>query len=114
MANLLIFLQINVFTLYVLLPIKCVYYSETCVLSHIRLFEILWTVACQAFLSMGFCRQEYWSGLPLLTPEDIPDPGIKPASPDNPALEGGFFTTGPPGKSRGRLLIVSEIMKQLG
>ena len=102
------------FTSYVLLPIKCVYYSETCVLSRIRLFEILWTVACQALLSMGFSSQEYWSGLPLPTPEDIPDPGIKSTSPATPALGGGFFTTGPPGKSRGQLLIVSERMKQLG
>ena len=61
--------------------------------SRIRLFVILWTVARQAPLSMGFSRQEYWSGLPLPTPEDLPDPGIKPASPKSPALAGGFFTT---------------------
>ena len=83
-------------------------------LNRIQLSEVLWTVACQALLSMGFSRQEYWSGLPLPTPEDIPDPGIKPTSPATPALEGGFFTTGPPGKSRGHLLTVSERMKQLG
>ena len=46
--------------------------------------------ACQAPLSMGFSRQEYWSGLPCLSPEDLPDPGIEPGS---PALTGGFFTT---------------------
>ena len=40
-----------------------------------------WTVACQAPLSMGFSRQEYWSGLPFLSPGDLPDPGIKPGSP---------------------------------
>ena len=39
------------------------------------------TVACQAPLSMGFSRQEYWSGLPFPSPEDLPDPGIKPGSP---------------------------------
>ena len=61
--------------------------------SHIRLFVILWTVARQAPLSMGFSRQEYWSGLPCPPPEDLPDPGIKPASPKSPALAGGFFTT---------------------
>ena len=61
--------------------------------SHIRLFVILWTVARQAPLSMGFSRQEYWSGLPYPPPEDLPDPGIKPASPKSPALAGGFFTT---------------------
>ena len=41
----------------------------------------LWTVACHAPLSVGFSRQEYWSGLPFLSPGDLPDPGIKPASP---------------------------------
>ena len=51
---------------------------------------IPWTVACQAPLSMGFSRQEYWSRLTFLSPGDIPDPGIKPMS---PALAGGFFTT---------------------
>ena len=41
----------------------------------------LWTVAHQAPLSMGFPRQEYWSGLPFPSPGDLPDPGIKPGSP---------------------------------
>ena len=40
-----------------------------------------WTVACQALLPMGFSRQEYWSGLPFLPPEDLPSPGIEPGSP---------------------------------
>ena len=53
------------------------------------------TVAHQAPLSMGFPEQEYWSGLPLPPPGDLPDPGIKPVS---PALAGGFFITAPPGK----------------
>ena len=52
-------------------------------------------IACQAPLSMGFSRQEYWSGLPFPSPGDLPNPGIKPRS---PALAGGFFTTEPPGK----------------
>ena len=43
----------------------------------------------------GFAKQEYWSGLPLLSPRDLPDPGIEPVS---PALAGGFFVTEPPGK----------------
>ena len=51
-----------------------------------------WTVAHQAPLSMGFPRQEYWSGLPFPFPEDLPDPRIKPRS---PAFAGGFFTTKP-------------------
>ena len=40
-----------------------------------------WTVACQAPLSMGFPRQDYWNGLPFPSPRDLPDPGIKPGSP---------------------------------
>ena len=51
-----------------------------CVLSHIRLFVALWTVAHQAPLFMGFLRQEYWSGLPCPPPGDLPDPGSKLAS----------------------------------
>ena len=43
--------------------------------------------------SMRFSRQEYWSGLPFLTPGDLPDPRIEPASPMSPALTGSFFTT---------------------
>ena len=52
-----------------------------------------WTVAHQAPRSMGFSRQEYWSGLPCPPPGDLPDPGMKPESPLAPALAGGFFTT---------------------
>ena len=51
------------------------------------------TVACQAPLSMGFSRQEYWSGLPYPPPGDLPDPGIEPVPLMSPALIGGFFTT---------------------
>ena len=40
-----------------------------------------WTVACQAALSMGFFRPEYWSGLPFPSPGDLPNPGIEPGSP---------------------------------
>ena len=49
-------------------------------------------------LSMGFSRQEYWSGLPFPTPGDLPDPGIEPVSLSSPALVGRFFTTVPPEK----------------
>ena len=61
-------------------------------LSRVRLFATSWTVAHQAPLSMGFARQEYWSGLPFPSPGDLPNPGIKPMS---PALAGGFFTSEP-------------------
>ena len=54
-----------------------------------------WSVARQAPLSMGFPRQEYWSGLACPPPGDLPDPGIEPTS---PGLIGGFFTIEPPGK----------------
>ena len=50
-------------------------------LSPVQLFEIPWTVAHQAPPSMGFSRQEYWSGLPFPSPGDLPDPGIEPRSP---------------------------------
>ena len=48
--------------------------------SCVQLCVTLWTTACQAPLSMGFSRQEYWSGLPCPPPGDLPDPGIEPAS----------------------------------
>ena len=67
-----------------------------CVLSHfslVQFFETLWTVAHQAPLSMGFSRQEDWSGLPCLLPGDLPNPGIKPTSLMSPGLVGRFFTT---------------------
>ena len=60
---------------------------------HVWLFETLWTVAFQASLSMGFSRQEYWSGLPSPPTGDLPHPGIKPMSLTSPALTSGFFTT---------------------
>ena len=50
-------------------------------LSCDQLFATPWTIACQVPLFMGFLRQEYWSGLPLPSPEDFSDPGIKPTSP---------------------------------
>ena len=61
--------------------------------SHVRLIATLWTVAHQAPQSMGFTRQEYWSGLTCSLPEDLPDLGIKPASRVAPALAGEFFGT---------------------
>ena len=62
--------------------------------SCVRLFVTPWTVACQVSLSMGFSRQEYWSGLLFPPPGDLTDSGIEPIS---PALAGGFFTTAPLG-----------------
>ena len=50
-------------------------------LSCVQLFATPWTVACQAPLSMGFLRQEYWSGLPFPSPGDLPNPGTELGSP---------------------------------
>ena len=62
-------------------------------LSLVQLFSTPWTVAHLAPLSMGFSRQEYWSGLLFPSPGDLPDPRIEPVSPASPALAGRFFTT---------------------
>ena len=61
-------------------------------LSHVLLIVTPWAVAHQASLSMGFSKQEYWSGLPFPSPGGLPDPGIKPTSHSAPALAGRFFT----------------------
>ena len=60
-------------------------------LNRVRLFATLWTVACQAPLSNGFSRQEYWSGLPFPSPRDLQYPGIELGSLATPAFTGGFF-----------------------
>ena len=65
-------------------------------LSYVRLFVTPQTVARQALLSMGFSRQEYWSGLPFPSPGDLSDPGIEPGS---PALQADALPSEPPGKS---------------
>ena len=65
-------------------------------LSRVRLFVTPWTVAHQAPLSMGFSRQEYWSGLPFPSPGDLPNPGIKPGS---PALQADALSSEPPGEA---------------
>ena len=63
-----------------------------CVFSHVQLFAIPWTVACESPLFVEFSRQEYWSGLPSPAPGILPDPGIKLSSPMSPALAGGLFS----------------------
>ena len=69
-----------------------------CMLNHVQLFVIPWTVSCQAPLSVKFSRQEYWRGLPLPFPGDLPDSGIELMSLASPVLAGRFFTTVPSGK----------------
>ena len=73
----------------------CVYiHTRVCVCSAASdSFVIPWTVALQDPLSLGFSRQEYWSGLPFPPPGGLPNPGIKPTSLVSPTLAGGFFTT---------------------
>ena len=61
---------------------------------HVQLFATPWTVGHQAPPSMGFSRQEYWSGLPFSSPRDLPDPGIEPRS---PALQADALTSEPLG-----------------
>ena len=64
-------------------------------LSHVQLFATLWTLARQAPLSMGFSRQEHWSGLPFPSPRDLPNPGIEPQPPE---LQADALSSEPPGK----------------
>ena len=76
----------------------------------VRLFATSWTAALQAPLSMGFSRQEYWSGLPFPSPGDLPNPGIKPES---PVLQADALSSEPPGKlvHKPRLKILPVAMK---
>ena len=64
-------------------------------LSRVRLFATPWTVAYKAPLSMEFSRQEYWSGLPFLSPGDFPNPGIELRA---PTLQADALPSEPPGK----------------
>ena len=70
-------------------------WSEVKSLSHVQLFATAWTVAHQAPPSMGFSRQEYWSGLPFPSPGDLSNPGIESWS---PTLQADALTSEPPGK----------------
>ena len=72
-------------------------YIHTCVymlscFNRVQLFVTPWTVACQAPLSMGFFRQEYWNRFPCPPPGDLPNAEIQPGSLKSPALAGRFFT----------------------
>ena len=66
-------------------------------LNHVRLFATLWTIACKTPPSIGFSRQEYWSGFPFPSPGDLPDPGIQLGS---PALQTDSLPSGPPRNPR--------------
>ena len=95
----------------------CSFVHQGCVCSVaecVQLFVTPWTVVRQAPLSIEFSRQEYWSGLPFLTPEGLPDPGIKPTSLRFSALAGRLFTTsailGSPMPKAEALQLLSEIL----
>ena len=70
-------------------------------IQSIQLGTTLWTVACQASLSMGFFRQEYWSGLPFPPPGDLSNPGIKSTSPAAPELQADSLPLSHGGSPRG-------------
>ena len=73
--------------------------------SSVRLFMTSWTVAHQAPLSMGFPRQENWTGLLFPPPGDLTNPGTEPKSLRSPALAGRFFTTEPWGKPQRNMCV---------
>ena len=78
---------------------------------HVCLFKTPWTVARQASQSVGFSRQEYWSGFPCPPPGDLPNPGIKPSSPVAPELAGRFFTTSTVWEAHILYLFIYDIFK---
>ena len=80
--------------------------SEVKQLSRVRLFATPWPVAYQAPPSMGFSRQEYWSGLPFPSPGDLPDPGIEPGS---PALWADALLSKPPGNQPSYHLVANYL-----
>ena len=82
-----------------------------CVFSVVSDFGIPWTVTCQIPLSIEFSRQEYRSGLPFPTPEDLPNPEIKPVSLASPALAGNFFNTGTTWEAPGIPLVKDEMLE---
>ena len=85
---------INIFSSFFQIPF-CLNFKKSKLFSHIQFFVTPWIVACQAPLSTGFLRQEYWSGLPFPSPGDLRDPGMEPRS---PALQVDPLTPEPPGK----------------
>ena len=88
--------------------LRNILYSKVCYcfVAKLCLTVILWTVACQAPLSMRFPKQEYWSELPFPPPRDLPNPEIEPRS---PVLAGRFFTTKPPGKFHSKVTFTLEM-----
>ena len=79
-------------------------------LSRVRLFATPWTAAYQAPPSMGFSRQEYWSGLPFPSPGDLTDPGIEPRSPE---FQADALTSEPPGKPQYNTYSNAQILYEM-
>ena len=92
LSNSIIFIA-NPILILVYHDINCVYCAVLSCFIRVQLFITLWTIACQASLSVGFFRQEYWSGLAFFIPRGLPNPRIDPASLLSLALVGGFLTT---------------------
>ena len=81
--------------------------------SHVQLYVTPWTVACQAPLSVGFSRQEYWSGLPFLSLEDHPNPGSSQPSLLRLLLywqAGGFFTSSATWEASQYVVLVGSVV----
>ena len=70
------------------ISLRLIYACVLSCFSHVQPIVTPWTIACQAPLSMGFSKQEYWKGLPFPSPRDLPDPGIEPRS---PALQADYI-----------------------
>ena len=92
------------FTYYVRNSCKILFAPFCCILSVVYLLSWVWLCNPMDYnqlgsLSMEFLRQEYWSGLPFPSPEDLPNPGTELTSLVSPALAARFFTTAPPGKN---------------
>ena len=81
--------------------------------SYVQLLVTPWTVAHQAPLSMGFPRQEYWSGLPCPPPGDLPNPGIEPVSRCVSYIAGSIFTSEPPGKPSVSWMCITESLRYM-
>ena len=80
----------DLFSFSFFLPVRIGKHVLSC-FHRVRLFVTPWTVAHWVLLSMGFSRQEYWTGLPCPPPGDLPDPGTEPASPATPELQADCF-----------------------
>ena len=79
----------------------------------VRLFVTLWTVAHQAPLSMGYSRQEYWSGLPFPPPGDLPNPGIEPMLPAAPALQADSSPLSHQGRPKDTACVCAQSLSQV-